>query len=123
MGSCGGGSFRMWWIHECHSGGICEALKSCCEKSTHRCRPEISEVRRRRDRQRVRSGGSRGGLICHSLRDVVWDEVWDEMFIRYVSAGPKTGCVGDEPSSFFSPHRPVTSGGEETSGASHRSAR
>ena len=32
--SCGGGSFRMWESHECHSAGTCEALYSCYEKGS-----------------------------------------------------------------------------------------
>jgi len=31
-GSSVGGSFRMWWSQECHSGGTCEAWYSCCVK-------------------------------------------------------------------------------------------
>jgi hypothetical protein len=32
-----GGSLRMCWIHECHSGGTCVALKSCWEKKVLAC--------------------------------------------------------------------------------------
>lgn len=42
MGSSVGASLRMCESHECHSGGTWDALKSCCEKSIHRCRPGVS---------------------------------------------------------------------------------
>ena len=34
--SCGGGSFRVWESHACHSAGTCDALRSCYSEKKER---------------------------------------------------------------------------------------